>query len=282
MSDFTDAKTTIAGVWPNNVVTADYERLEPIIGPDELKARFLFGISLVSQMKDPITGKNAIMHDAQIKDLIDGTIQQVEQDLKIDIFAVERQERYPFDAPAFQQYGFMRTEHYPIANIRSMTITAPNNQDVYTVPLEWVSPAYFLRGQVNVVPWLANSQSISGYSATGSGSGGAHLLSVLGSSMFCPAYWQLIYTSGFMDGMVPRIVNDVIGVTAAINILSMLGATYARSTGHSLGIDGMSQSISGPGPNIFAVRIQDLEAQRQRLIGKVKAAFGKKILVGSL
>jgi hypothetical protein len=282
MADFEDAKTTLGSIYPANAVAADFQRLEPIIGPAELKTRWLFGIPMVSQMKDPLTGKTAIMNDTQVQDLIDGAIQQVEQDLKIDIHAVERKERYPFDAPAFQQYGFLRLEHYPINNIRSMTITAPNNESIYTVPLDWVSPAYFLKGQVNVVPWLANSQTISGYAPTGSNSGGGFFLSILGTSMFTPAYWQVIYTSGFPDGMVPRLVNDIIGATAAITILSMLGATYARSNSHSLGIDGYSQSISGPGPNIFAIRIQDLEQQRQRFIGKMKSVYAKKLLVGTI
>jgi len=282
MSDYSDAKSNIGGLYPANVVTADYERLEPILTVAQLKTRFLLGIPLVSQMKDPITGKNVVLHDSELKDIIDGAIQRCEHDLYIDIYAVERKERYPFDYPAFQQYGFMRTEHCPIWKMSAMTITAPNDVNVYSVPLEWVSPAYFLKGQVNIVPWLASSQSVLGTGPTGQGtSAGGYFLSILSSNLQSPAYWQIIYTSGFPEGMVPRVVNDIVGMTAAIDILSMLGATYSRVGSMSLSLDGMSQSM-GLNPNIFAVRITDLKEQLAKYTGKVKAMFGKKLSVGTI
>lgn len=281
MPDYDDAKMNIGGLYPANVTATGLERLEPIIGVDDLKTRFLFGIPLVSQISDPITKKKAILQDSQVNDIIDSAIQKIEHDLYIDIYAVERKERYPFDGPEFLQFGYIKAEHCPIYALSSMTITAPNNADIYQVPLDWISPAYFLKGQINVVPWLANSQTISGFTPTGADSG-AFFLSVLGTNMQMPAYWQIVYTSGFPDAMVPRVINDLIGATAAIDILSMLGATFARVNSQSIGLDGISESLSGPGPNLFATRIQDLQLQRERYIGKVKGMFGKKLFVGTI
>jgi len=283
MADYSDddIKFNIGALYPANAITADFQRLEPILGPDEMRTRFLFGIPLVSQITDPTTGKRQVMNDTQVKDIIDGAIQKIEQDLYIDIYAVERRERYPFDGPEFLSFGYIKAEHCPIYALINMTITAPNNANIYQVPLSWVSSAYFLKGQINVVPWLANSQTISGFTPTGADSG-AFFMSILGTNMQMPAYWQIEYTSGFPDGLVPRVVNDLIGATAAIDILSMLGATYARVSGQSIGIDSLSQSISGPGPNIFATRIADLQLQRERYIGKIKAMFGKKVFAGTI
>jgi hypothetical protein len=281
MASFEDVKEGLGSVYPVNAVTAAYERLEPIISFNELKTRYLFGIPLVSAMVDPTTKTKAKLEPEDVKIIIDGAIQRIEMDLNIDIYSVQRKERYPFDAPAIEKFGYLRTEHAPINSISSMTITAPNNTDIYTVPLDWISPAYFIKGQINILPWLASSQSIGGIAPSGN-NGGAFFLSVLGMSFFNPAYWQLVYTTGFPDGMVPRVVNDLIGISAAIDILSMLGATYARSTSASLSLDGMAQAVAQPGPNIYQVRIENLEIQKEHYIGKVKSAYSKRMFVSNI
>lgn len=62
----------------------------------------------------------------------------------------------------------------------------------------------------------------------------------------------------------------------------MLAATYARTNSHSLGIDGLSQSVSTPGPQIFKIRLEELEKKKTALTKKIKAIFGYKIFSGTL
>src|SRR6185369_13911889 len=107
--------------------------------------------------------------------------------------------------------------------------------------------------------------------------GGAFFLSILGNRQWIPAYWKITYTSGFKDGMVPRVINELISTIAAMEILSQLAATYARVQSHSLGIDGLSQSVSTPGPAVFQVRIQELTDKRKALVGKIRAKYGTKL-----
>jgi hypothetical protein len=82
--------------------------------------------------------------------------------------------------------------------------------------------------------------------------------------------------------MIPVPVNDLIGYYAAIEILSMLAATYARSTSQSLSIDSFSQSAGGPGPQLFAKRMEELMALRDALKKKIKTAYGQKIFSGQV
>jgi len=88
--------------------------------------------------------------------------------------------------------------------------------------------------------------------------------------------------AGFRDFLVPDFVNDLIGLTAAIEILSQLGATYAWMTGGSLGIDGLSQSSSGPGPQVFATRIGELKERQAKLMKKFRNFGGMSLSVGAL
>ena len=82
--------------------------------------------------------------------------------------------------------------------------------------------------------------------------------------------------------MVPRVINEYIGCVAAVEVLSQLALTYARANSHSLGIDGLSQSVSTPGPQIFKVRMDELEEKKKAIMKKVKAIFGFKIFSGTL
>ena len=107
-------------------------------------------------------------------------------------------------------------------------------------------------------------------------------LNILGQKPWVPAFWGIEYTTGFQNGQVPVIVNDLIGTIAAQRVLSMLAATYARSNSTSLSIDGMSQSISTPGPQVFKVRLDELAEQRKLLTNKVKKLFQQKFIVGNI
>lgn len=275
MADYTDSKYGIASVYPENAIDAELSRLEPIIGPDELRTRHIFGIPLVSQMQDPLTKKPFYMTDDMIKDIIEGAINQAEIECKIDISPVQRREKYPFDRNAYESYGYIQTHHRPITNISKLSVTPSNQQDVYIVPLEWIEAAYYVRGQINIIPMTAAFIQ-GGYVPAGS-TGGAFFLAILGNRQWIPAYWQVEYTTGYPNGMVPRIINELIGTIAAQEVLSMLATTYARSQSHSLGIDGMSQSVSTPGGQIFKNRFEELEEKKQRLVRRVKSLYNRKL-----
>jgi hypothetical protein len=77
-------------------------------------------------------------------------------------------------------------------------------------------------------------------------------------------------------------VNQLIGIIAAMQVLSQVAAAYAGSTSTSLGIDGMSQSVSTPGPNRYQIRIEELRAHRALLVKKIKKSYGSKFVVGTV
>jgi len=73
-----------------------------------------------------------------------------------------------------------------------------------------------------------------------------------------------------------------IGTIAAMRVLGQIAAAYALFTSTSLGIDGMSQSVSTPGPQRFAVRMEELKADRALYVKKIKKIVGTKLVVGTV
>lgn len=279
MADYTQSKSGPGRTFPDNAIESGWNRVEPLVTPDQVKARHMFGIPLVSAMKDPITNKAQVYTNEMIKDTIDRAIALVEQETGLDIFPVRSKEKHPFDRHEYESFGYMRLERRPIASVEKLTITPPSGADLYQVPIEWIETAYLPKGQINLIP-LGNA--IAYGSPADVGSGGALFLNVLGSQPWVPAFWQVEYTSGFPDGSIPKGINELIGVVAAMEVLSALGATYGKSSSHSLGIDSLSQSISTPGPQIFVQRLNDLAEKRKWIVKKLKTSYGLNLFSGNV
>lgn len=279
MADYTFTKSGPGRAFPDSAVEVTWDKVEPLVTAEQVRTRHLFGIPMVSFLKDPISGKHQVYTDPMITDTIDRAIAIVETEVGIDIFPQANKEKHAFDRYDYQHYGYLRLERRPVSSVEALTITPPNGQDIYKVPLEWIETAYLPRGQINLIP-LGNA--IAYGTPAEIGSGGALFLSIVENQPWVPAFWQVSYTSGFLDGDIPKIINELIGVVAAMEILSALAPTYARSTSHSLGIDGVSQSVSGPGPQIFKVRFEELQQKRQALVNKIKSQYALKLFSGAI
>lgn len=279
MADYTNSKGPGGAVFPNNALESSNQQTEPLITASQLKSRFLFGIPLFSQLKDPATGKPQQITDAVLNDIINSSVSQIETEFNIDIFPVKRSEKYPFVMEEYDNWGHFKLSHTPVATIDKLTIRPANNQDVYQVPQEWIETNGIISGQVNIVPIGIGSiyQGTIGTTSTS----GIWFMSVLGLR-WVPSYWNFLFTTGFPNGLLPRVINDMIGCLSAMQVLSMLAATYAKSNSTSLGLDGMSQSVSTQGGNLFTTRVQELQARYEILGKKLRSAYGNKIFVTSI
>lgn len=281
MADYSGSKPGVGAAFPENAIEDSYPHLEPLITPAQLKARHLIGIPMVSAAKDPITGKPEVITPEMMNEIIQQAVATAEQELQIDIFPVKRREKHPFDQNLYSSFMYFQLNHKPATSIDKLSVTPSNNADIYVVPNEWVETAYLNKGQVNVVP-LSVAYVQGTYISPDNTQGGAAFMVIMGMKGWIPAFWQIEYTSGFKDGMLPKVVNQYIGMIAAMDILSQLATTYARVQSFSQGIDGMSQSMSTPGPQIFKVRIDELEKKLASIRGKIKSMYGHKIFAGTL
>jgi hypothetical protein len=282
MADYIDSKPGMGEVWPINAVEDSWGHLEPLLSPDMLKARHLFGIPLVSYMKDPITQQRQVMTDPILKDLIDRAVGIVELELRLDIMPRQYNKKFPFDRQAYASLGYMMLPDHPIQSLDFLGVVASDGNTLYHVPPTWVETAYLHTGQINIIPMTIAFQYGGFFVPSNSPNGGSAFLAILGQNPWLPAYWGVKYTTGFPEGRLPQMVNELIGVCAAIEALGLLATTNARNSSHSIGVDGLSQSISTPGPQIYDTRIALLTDQKDRLTRKLRVMYGTSLFTGAL
>jgi len=281
MAVFMTNKDTKGSLYPINAIDGDWDDYEPLLDPAKLKNRFLFGIPLWSHMVDPETKKPEKMTEEMLKDIIIRAVSMVEEETHLTIFPRQIAEKQPFDQQAYQQFGYFRTRQRPVSSVQQVSITPANDWDIFDVPLDWVETTYLARGQLNLIPITPATAMTGSVIPPGQGGAGAFLY-VLARYPWIPAFFQITYVAGFPDGKLPRIVNELIGVRAAIEVLSELATTHASDSSHSLGLDGMSQSISTPGPELYNARIQQLEEKKAKLVKRLKVKYGLGIFVGNI
>lgn len=283
MAIFNTSAQNPQSVYPEHAVDGqDDVRAEPLLTPEKLVERFLWGIPLVSQIKNPATGRPDVKTPDALKDHLIRAKDVVEQQLGINITPVQREEPHAFDRVHMEQYGYFRTRRKPILSVDAIEIRPANNQDsinIYTLPKEWISLTQAAKGQINIVPVVAATSQV--FTQVATSNGAAFLLSFIRQLPWAPSYWIIKYTAGFPEGKVPVWANELIGLQAGMDILNDLGATF-RVSSYSLGIDGINQSQTTPGPNIYAVKIKAMQEKFDKIFRKAKALYGVKIAASTI
>lgn len=275
---------TQAQQYPEGASATPFSRLEPLLTVEQLKSRHLKGIPLMLRVKGD-DGKPVRFTDAELADYIDQAVTMAEELTHLIIMPTQFQEKLPFSKQDFEAFGYFQLPHKPIASIEALNVTLADNSDVFVFPIEWIETANLIHGQLNIVPLAF--QGIEG----GTGIIGGGLSAGGGTAVFFNALWNrpwvaalfgITYTAGFRDGLLPKPVNRLIGVIAAMMTLTQIAAAYAHATSVSLGVDGVSQSVGTPGPQRYQVRMEELKAERDELVAKLKKGYGKKIFSTSV
>ncbi len=277
MADYTNSKA-VKGVFPDRAIDAqEWSRVEPLLTPEQLRRRQLLAIPLVSWMPNPVTGQRYEITNDDLADQIIRAASVTEAELGMTIFPVQYQEKHPFDRQFWDSYGYIKVEHRPVASVEKFAFTPPTGTDIFAINLDWIETANLHKGQLNIIPIVPaiSANYINGTVATGN-SGFAYLQLISGLS-WMPAIVQITYTAGFPNSMMPHIINELIGINAALEVLGVLQMTNL-GTSYSLGIDGANQSFAGPGPTMYQGRIDYLIQQKAMLIKKVKNIYGLSIV----
>lgn len=256
-------------------------RAEALITPEQLKDRFLTGIPLYAAMPDPVTGIRYHIDDTKLKEeFIPSAVADIEMDMRVHILPMEVTRRLPFDLNEYKAMGFFRLPDTPVTEIMTLMVSDATLNPIFFVPTTWIEAGGLQKGQVNIIP-LQPAFVGGGIVGSADSAGGAAFIALLGAKTWIARWWTIQYRAGFREGRIPRVVNDLVGCRAAIEVLSRLQATN-RLTGYGLGIDGASQNISNPGPQVYKEAIENLETKYKRLTGKVKALLGRRIFVDNV
>jgi hypothetical protein len=270
--------------YPLDVTASSWGRMEPLLTPDQLKSRYLKGIPMVLKIKDPETLQNFRITDDELKDYIELAVEEAEQELNLTIMPTQVTHKLPFQKQDYENFGFWQLPHRPISSIEALNVTLADGSDVFVFPPEWIETANLVAGQLNIIPLaFAGIQGGTGViGGTSAGQGTAVFFNSLWNRPWVAALFGVTYTAGFKNGLMPKYVNNLIGCIVAMRVLSQIAAAYAMWSSTSLGLDGMSQSVSTPGPQRFKVRMEELEKDRALMVRKIKKMFGGKFVVGTI
>lgn len=266
MSDYSESKSfgTLGYPVEGFKTTALFRRCEPMLTPDLLKSRYLKGIDASKYSNE------------ELEQEIELATNEFELMSNMNVNKVQFKERIPFDRASYKAFVFMKLNNGPIRSIEEVLIESSNGENIYKLPADWIEVGFAHKRQINLIPIL----SIFGAAGLKDGqasNAGLIFIQAVNNFRWLPAFYSVTYTTGLTnkDGEVPIVVNDIIGMTAAIEILSSLQANIQYNS-TSIGQDGISQSASGPGPQTYQTRIEELMQRRERMMNKVKANFSQK------
>ena len=272
MADYTESKTPGRNSYPvtSKETTNLFGRIEPILTPELLLSRYLKGV------------KNLDYDTHELKDEIKRAFNEVELMTNLNLTKVQHNDRFPFDRNLYQAFVFMKTEQRPILSIEKISIESSNGESIYNLPATWIESKFFHKGQINLIPIL----SIFGASGLKDGqasNAGLIFIQAVSNFQWLPAFFTVTYTTGVCnkDGHLPLVINELIGITAAIEILSNMQARNT-TTSTSIAQDGISQSASTPGPQLYVKRIEDLELKKDKMLKKIKAIFYQKYFMSNI
>lgn len=260
----------------SNGTSGILRRVEPLLTPAKLRSRHLKGII---EMAERFGIKYT---DDELKDKINLAVNSAELELGANIFAEQHKEKHAMDLNLYRQFVHVRAEQGPILTIEKLAIVSANNQNLFIIPPEWIEAANFHQSQINVIPILGLYGATTPGTDAAVASGGV-FLTVIRSMQWVPAYWEIEYTAGICKdpGQVPIVVNKLIGVMAAIDVLGNVAPNNAN-TSVSLSQDGIGQSSSNPGPQIFQQRLAELTEEKKTLLGQLKRVFGRKYFLTNI
>jgi hypothetical protein len=266
MVDYTNLKEFDNKVYPVEVHETSnlFKRIEPLMTPSKLVTKYLSGIVLDGYTTD------------QIQQEIEYAMNEMELMLGIDLVKTQYMERLPFDRNLYKAFVYCKCNHGPILSVEELSITSSNGEMIYKLPPTWLEMGQAHRRQINLIPILSI------FGATGLTDGqpsnaGLVFLQAINNFTWLPAFWKIKYTAGVSktEGQVPIVVNDLIGMTATIEILSSLQAKILYNQ-TSISQDSISQSVSGAAGKTYQPRIDELKENRERMMRKVKAKFLSK------
>lgn len=266
MADYTESKERNVMAYPVEAKEASslMTRIESMLTPEILKSRYLHGVNL-----DDYT-------DEELKQEIMLAMNEIEVLSGLTITKVKFSERIPYDSQLYKNFLHVKTNHRPVLSVDSFAVVGSDYQNIYNLPPSWIEMGLAHKGQINLLPILTVFGT-SGTIAASAPSGALIFLQSLSNYRWLPAFWTIEYTAGVCseEGKIPVIINDLIGLTAATEILSAK-QNLIRYNSQSLSQDGISQSSSGQGPQTYQPRIEILQAKRDKLLARVRSIYHSK------
>jgi hypothetical protein len=254
---------------PTITYTTKYKKNEGlVISPEELTALYFYGIGTRSKDGTEISNDTLKMN-------ILSSQQEIERYLEIRFNKkfIEQSESY-FKDDYWNNFPIIKTK-LPVNTPLSL-IGMLNGVEQIKYPKAWLNTKKDSEGnyykKISIIPTgsLA-SQGSTDIILTG-------ITAYLGLTSYgqIPNYFTCQYLTGFNYEDLPMDLVNVVGKLSAIGILNMLGDIALGSAGLtsiSLGIDGLSQSVSSGQNGAYSGRIKQYTSEINETLKRVKSAY---------
>ena len=269
------SKTVNSAVYPIQVIgdSGNINRVGPLVTAEELKTNYLFGIPLTS----PLTKQTLTV--PTITGFINRALNEAEVITGINIVETVLAWRGPYDKALVDYSQFVELPKRPVTAVNLWSIQDSSANLLYIVPAQLVEMGNAILGQLSI--GFSTIPSASPILADGFyGNNAAILIRNMAAYSF-PSFWYIEYVVGYPLDKIPSIINQLISVIAAIDILSMMSPILRPNTSSSLGIDGLSQSTSSPGPQWLLARVGQLEEKKEALTQQIKSLYYNTFIVSN-
>lgn len=231
-----------------------FTRTEPMLTVKQLKERYLFGIDLTDKQGNKLP-------DEVIQHQINAAVSYLEHAMNIIISeTLIEGEQHDYRAVDYANFNFIQLKQRPGIEVIEMKAQFPNRSDLVTYPKQW----YVLEKEASQVQLSPVEGSFSGLIVT---QGGSYVPLIYGTRDYWPHLFSITYKAGFCNDQIPVIINEMIGLQAAIKIFEILGdLLYGPGlTSDNVSLDGASVSKGLAASGIYSVYGARIDGYRKSL-----------------
>lgn len=230
---------------------------------EQLKTRYLFGIELTDKAGKPIP-------DEVFLNAIASAVSYLEHKLDIVILKRSFVEKYDYRSVDYVEFNFIQLKHRPLNDLTLLKAKFPNNRDLVQYPTEW----YVTEKESAQIQLSPVEGTFSGLIIT---QGGSYVPLIYGTRDYWPHLFEATYTAGFDEDKIPTIINEMIGMRAAIRLFDILGdILFGQIASESVTLDGAAVSkalTAAAGISVFSARIKSYREDLEEYINTVKQHY---------
>lgn len=214
------------------------------------------------------------------KAALESAVTEIENSLGMNLSEVTHfhSEDY-IDGMFTNNYMGIRLQRWPATQIVQVQLKFPHTNTAqtyqkYTLPAGWI---YLRRNRINVVAALGSVTVSVDNSSVVSAGGIFTYITGFARGAYAPGTTEVVYKAGFQSDRLPSSVADMVKTWAAHRMLSDLIPVLFPNTGVSVGIDGVSQSVSFNVTAMLLERRNQLLLKRNELAASITKGFGRTV-----
>lgn len=253
----------------NAVSSAGLDRTEPVLTVEQFKQRYLVG--LLDADGNLTDWKGNTIPDATLQHHILAAISYLEMKLDLILLKTKFVEKYDYRAVDYTSFNFIQLKKRPAISVEEIKAKFPNNIDLVKYPEEW----YVLEKEASQIQLSPVEGTFSGLVVT---QGGSYVPLIYGTRDYWPHMFEITYTAGFCDDQIPILLNEMIGMQAAIRAFEILGDVLFGPgiASESVSLDGasVSKALANTAKYaLFSGRINSYKEQMKDYIDTVRKYY---------